>query len=668
MTNMDQASAAHESPNTSAGHHSPAPESQYGGGGGGGGGRRANSPSQWLDELPTAVRDRLVVTNAWEDFELEHETGHIMNYLDHVVPFFYPFYRPPLISGGRGWQLFLLLKEKTIFHTAISLTAYFLTVAFHSTRDRPALQRETHNACQSAAWADLLKHQELAIRTLQRDVAQLSKDSSLRDSIRGLQSIIQLLEFEVAIGKKTIADGSGGSESTSSSTSSSSWLPHLNAALQLFNQILERQRQQRGHEALPFTPPPPPQPFSFSTNGLYTQPQSTTTQQHPWHAITKQLSHAASPAYVPPTPNFRPPLANAESALHFYTARLLYIDIIAATTLDRVPLLEPHHAALLLPGGSSPSPSSFDQYGGDDEGQEPAINLAEHVGIENWALLATAQVTALSVWKTQMRAQGTLSIVELVRRAGAIEQGIRDNIARLAPVLAAGSSQQGNTSASTSATTTTSNQTPVPQPPPPRIVFDPSDSSSGGRHASIGSPSSFPTSMYPIIAPSPSSTTTTTTTSASSSSSSPSLSLMCPAVALHSTIHARATLIYLSSTVSGLQPSLPEIRTELAHLLHLFTRLPHASCLRTLLWAFTVAGCVTTNPDQRKVLESAVELEMGDMAVFGAAKEALGILRAVWRVRNCVGVALGDPSGNGNMEDWSLAACLNILGHQSLLA
>ncbi|KAJ1330848.1 C6 transcription factor Pro1 [Microdochium nivale] len=522
------------------------------------------------------------------DVDLEHETNAVMTYLDHVFPFFFPFYRPRLISGTRGWLLFLLLRERSIFHTALSLSSYFTSVAFHTTRNRPALQRETHNACQAVAWHELLKHQELAIRQLQADVSTLSHQSSLRDSIRGLQSIIQLLEFEIAIAKmptQTAGDGS---------SSYTSWLPHLNAALNLFNQILR-------HQTL-----------------------DNQSGQHPWDAVTSQISHAGPGALQL---EFRPPLSNSEMALHFYTARLLYIDILAATALERAPLLEHHHARLL--GGS-----------------QPAIRLDEFIGLENWTILTTAEVVSLAVWKSRMRSSGQLSVVELVRRASNIEACIRVHILRLAPVLDAATSPHDPTTSSQAA------KCSLPTMPTREKIFDPS-AFMAGSHA-------------PPFEP-PHNINITTTTSGN---------VTAAAVALHSTIFAHATLIYLSTVVSGMQPSLPEIQNSLAAVLSLFELLPSADCLRTLLWPFAVAGCVAVTPGQRAVFEGIVR-DMGDMAVFGPVREALEIIREVWRVRDagCAGTGSGADAGacvgggeaHRNLEDWSVAGCLNILGHHSLL-
>ncbi|KXJ96224.1 fungal-specific transcription factor domain-domain-containing protein [Microdochium bolleyi] len=565
---MSSPAGAHESPDTAPTNYSTTPAEDYGHSDG------SAAIHESLAELCESPR------SSDHDGDLERETNHIMVYLDHVFPFFFPFYRPRLISGTRGWLLFLLLREKAIFHTALSLSSYFGAVAFHSTRDRPTLQREAHNACQAVSWTDLVRHQELAIRQLQADVSRLSQQSNLRDSIRGLQSIIQLLEFEIAIAKKPTPVPGDDSGCGGGSGGCTSWLSHLNAALELFNQILSR-----------YAPMEP-------------------SQEHPWDKVAHQISHVR-PGSQPL--DFKPPLSNSEMALNFYTARLLYIDVLAATALERMPSLQPHHAHLL---------------GGWGE-REPAIRLEEYIGLENWVVLATADVVELAVWKRQMKVSGQLSVVELVRRASSIEAGVRMNIRRLAPIL--------------NAATTPHNRPHTSSPPAtcllPSIsrekIFDPS-AFRAGSHAQPFEPHN---------------TNTTTTNNNKNANTA--------AVALHSTIFAHAALIYLSTVVSGMQPSLPEIQSSLTAMLCLLELLPTASCLRTLLWPFAVAGCVAVTPEQRAVFETAVD-EMGDMAIFGPVREALDVVREVWRIR--------DGGGSGSQEDWSVAGCLNILGHASLLA
>jgi hypothetical protein len=48
----------------------------------------------------------------------------LMHYLDHVFPLQFPFYKPSVVAGGRGWLLSILTTTKPLYHAAISLAAY----------------------------------------------------------------------------------------------------------------------------------------------------------------------------------------------------------------------------------------------------------------------------------------------------------------------------------------------------------------------------------------------------------------------------------------------------------------------------------------------------------------------------------------------------------------
>lgn len=48
----------------------------------------------------------------------------LMHYLDNVFPLQFPFYKPSVVAGGRGWLLSILTTTKPLYHAAISLAAY----------------------------------------------------------------------------------------------------------------------------------------------------------------------------------------------------------------------------------------------------------------------------------------------------------------------------------------------------------------------------------------------------------------------------------------------------------------------------------------------------------------------------------------------------------------
>ncbi|KFX96167.1 hypothetical protein O988_05455 [Pseudogymnoascus sp. VKM F-3808] len=54
----------------------------------------------------------------------EIDTDLLMHYLDHVFPLQFPFYKPSVAAGGRGWLLSILTTTKPLYHAAISLASY----------------------------------------------------------------------------------------------------------------------------------------------------------------------------------------------------------------------------------------------------------------------------------------------------------------------------------------------------------------------------------------------------------------------------------------------------------------------------------------------------------------------------------------------------------------
>ncbi|KAI0158208.1 hypothetical protein GGR57DRAFT_39187 [Xylariaceae sp. FL1272] len=139
-----------------------------------------------------------------------------MNYLDYVVPFLFPFYRPCLVESSRGWMLAVLMKNCTLFHTTLSLANWLYAGILESAEG-------SHNACIAANWTELQTQQEKAMNAMQQDVKSLNNRgiaNSFIDCISCLQSMVQLLEFEVAMAH------------------TAQWQIHLDAAIVLFDQLI----------------------------------------------------------------------------------------------------------------------------------------------------------------------------------------------------------------------------------------------------------------------------------------------------------------------------------------------------------------------------------------------------------------------------------------------
>ncbi|KAI0855297.1 fungal-specific transcription factor domain-containing protein [Xylaria cubensis] len=292
----------------------------------------------------------------------EIEVSFTMIYLDYVVPFLFPFYRPCLLESSRGWMLVLLMKNRALFHTALSLANLLYAVLLDS-------MDGTHGACKRANWAELQAHQEIAIQALQEDIKALNERgaaNAFKECVSCMQSIVQLLEFEIATACTT------------------NWQFHHDAAVVLFDQVM--------------------------TNHVTTADGSTTiTTTTPWSSI---LARIGFPFRRIPLGTGKAVLTSDQSAFQFYTAYLLWIDIIAATASGEAPRLQKYHAELL-------------------QGDQPKINLGEYVGCYSWVMLAIAEVAKLAAWKREHQSKGTLSTIHLVRQICPIRLRLNEKLETL---------------------------------------------------------------------------------------------------------------------------------------------------------------------------------------------------------------------------------------------
>ncbi|KAH8166979.1 hypothetical protein CIB48_g1272 [Xylaria polymorpha] len=297
---------------------------------------------------------------AFPENKSEIEVNFTMIYLDYVVPFLFPFYRPCLLESSRGWILVLLMKNRALFHTALSLANWLYAVILDSLDG-------SHGECKRANWAELQAHQEIAIQALQEDIKALNERgvaNAFRECVSCMQSVIQLLEFEVA------------------TASTANWQVHHDAAVVLFDQLM--------------------------THHATTTP--TTAATSPWSSIMERIGFPFRRIQLGTGKII---LTSDQSAYQFYTAYLLWIDIIAATGSGSAPRLQKYQAELL-------------------DGERPRISLGEYVGCHSWAMLAIAEVAGLAAWKRGQQSSGTLSMVHLVRKACEIEGRLRQRMETLA--------------------------------------------------------------------------------------------------------------------------------------------------------------------------------------------------------------------------------------------
>ncbi|KAK0632618.1 fungal-specific transcription factor domain-containing protein [Immersiella caudata] len=414
---------------------------------------------------------------------VERELNTTMMYLDFVFPFLYPFYRPSLLDAGRGWLLVLFARNKALLHTVLSLASNFFGVILNHTNE---LQREP---CKSHNWSELTRQQDLALQELQaemqRIVARGVKDY-LFETTRVMSSVIQLLTFEVSI------------------ANTENWVMHLDAATELFSLIV-----QENHA----TPSLHPTFFIDLLTQLGPKPFHMTHRNQPWSAD--------------------------QASLRFSVAFLLFFDTIAATALERPPRLHAFHQHLLAePNEDTKRPWT----NGEKEHISPHLDLCDFMGLQNWIVMAIGDIAALDSWKKEMKRSGSLSVSQLVMRAGVIELNLQKNIAILEATNGRG--------------------------------YERPNAANGLLELLVSRPGINPDQQDKIIAAT-------------------------------SCIWAQGALTYLNVVVSGWQPSCPEIRNSVAQTLGMLNTLPTPSSMRSIMWPFAVTGCMAA-PEEEQIFRSLV--------------------------------------------------------------
>ena len=282
-----------------------------------------------------------------------------MIYLDYVFPFLFPFYQPSLIETGRQWLLGLICQNEVSFHIAASLSAYFFSLVPQNDG------QDMHEDCKALVRGKLLEQMDMACTSLQSNVSAISfhgPRSPLLERIRIMEEITQLLVVEVTV-KRDV-----------------NWKIHLTPALVFFDEI-------------------------FKSYGIY--------DSEPSLAIL--LSALPSPFSIG-TPHHKPlPNTADQSALVFFVSLLLFIDIIASTSLGAPPVLQYYQASLLSLHG----------------GEKCRVRLEAVVGCSNWALVAIGNISALSAWKRDAKQSGNFSVVDLVIRAEPISQALQEGLVGL---------------------------------------------------------------------------------------------------------------------------------------------------------------------------------------------------------------------------------------------
>ncbi|KAK3309873.1 fungal-specific transcription factor domain-containing protein [Chaetomium strumarium] len=286
------------------------------------------------------------------------------------------------------------------------------------------------------------------------------------------------------------------------------------------------------------------------------------------------------------------PWGSDQATLRFFTAQLLFFDTLASTALQQPPRLQQWHQYLLT---TLDDDEETRRHWPDSEKEQtlPHINLQEFLGVENWVIASIAEIATLDHWKKEMKRAGSLSFTQLLTRAAPIAQRLRTCLQALEETTRTGQ----------------------------------------GGPASVDGPQHLLQYFAGSFSPQ-----------------------LMHGVTLNTRIWAQAALTYLSLVLSGWQPSCPEIQHSVAKTIDMLQSLPSPDCLRTLVWPFTVTGCLASRC-QEQIFRDMVD-GMGPLKVFGTIREGFAIMCRVWENRAEI---------DEHPDQWDLAACLNCLSQPALL-
>ncbi|KAJ5605152.1 hypothetical protein N7510_010306 [Penicillium lagena] len=322
--------------------------------------------SKPLAVVPDHVFDLGKMDSTFPTASQAWELDLIMIYLDYVFPFLFPFYRPPIMGTGRAWLLRFVKQNGTVFHSVLSMSSFFLTVGLNDTAELADLSSGRPQRCRTSIWKEVSERAEKTFTMLQTVISELNDDPNPTILQRAyvMESILQLLIFDRFVGVNK------------------GWEAHLTMAINIFEEIYNE--------------------CSFSNQG-----------QDGLICVLERMTWPGSRVI-----GFERRLWNADQAgFRFFTAILLYFDIIASTSLDKAPVLSHLHSPLI----------------GDIPLQETSgrLNLLHFVGCHNWVLIAIGETSALSAWKSAQEDGNGLSQMDLVTRSQPIFANLQQGLEAL---------------------------------------------------------------------------------------------------------------------------------------------------------------------------------------------------------------------------------------------
>lgn len=223
------------------------------------------------------------------------DTILIMFYLEHLLPFLFPFYRPSILEGGRAWIFEMMISSPVVRQATLCQSSYFFSLV-RGTADLGGARDE------------LLAQITDAIAIL-RQALDFMKASGFRDhlhsAVRAMASIMQIQRFELAV------------------LSFRNWQVHLSAAVAVFRKLLECVVESRE----------PRSRFNAIMNSL--GPPSSLSPP------SSSLSSSSGPSQNDQIPS-------AEKAAFGFSSPLVILDdIIASIALQEQPQLYEYHDSLL---------------------------------------------------------------------------------------------------------------------------------------------------------------------------------------------------------------------------------------------------------------------------------------------------------------------------------
>lgn len=291
------------------------------------------------------------------------ETDFTITFLDYVFPFIFPFYQPSVLEGGRSWLLAMLRSNTAFFHSGMSLSAYFFTLVLKG--------GDRHKVCTQQIWNKLVGHVDTAVRAMQQDMEDLKKGQNGKTTVfqkgKTMESILQLLIIEHSMAR------------------TSDWNVHLSAAMAIFGEIFDE--------------------YGTDLQGRpdmikVVQALSRPSWQQGMLATERVVWHCD------------------QGAFRFYSALLLFTDIVASTSLESPPRLRAYHG-IIIADSDTPNPPC------------EKIRMESFFGCQGWVLLSVADIAVLDAWKKQTKAHGNFCLNELMEHGSLLHQRLQQGLARL---------------------------------------------------------------------------------------------------------------------------------------------------------------------------------------------------------------------------------------------